>query len=155
MPEKLTGGQRIPTASDMERLGRSASPGVLPGQIVFLRGALGAGKTTWVRGLLHGLLHPGPVRSPTYTLLEPYYLKEFNVYHFDLYRLNDPGELENLGFRDYLDGSGVCLVEWPERGGNFMPEPDCLIEIKYDNGDRYLRMICATDLGEPLCASLR
>lgn len=155
MPDKLTGGQRVSTASDMEHLGRSASRGILPGQVVFLCGALGAGKTTWVRGLLRGLHHPGPVRSPTYTLLEPYYFKECNIYHFDLYRLNDPGELENLGFRDYLDGSGVCLVEWPEQGGNLMPEPDCLIDIKYDNGERYLTMICATDLGEPLCASMR
>lgn len=155
MPDNLTGGRRVAAAADMERLGRSASRGVKPGQIVFLRGALGAGKTTWVRGLLRGLQYTGLVKSPTYTLLEPYYLSPCNIYHFDLYRLKDPGELEDLGFRDYLDGSGVCFVEWPERGGNFMPEPDCLINIKYDNGDRYLTMICATRLGEPLCASMR
>lgn len=145
---------RIRTAAQMELLGRAAAGGVKGGQIVFLCGDLGAGKTTWVRGVLRGLGYDGAVKSPTYTLLEPYFLATLNVYHFDLYRLADPVELENLAFRDYLDGSGVCFVEWPERGGELLPSPDCRIEIKTIADGRELRAVCNSDVGEPLCASM-
>jgi len=155
MRDTIPRSRRVPTAIDMEQLGRTASRGLKPGQVVFLHGALGAGKTTWVRGVLLGLHHTGPVKSPTYTLLEPYYFPGCNIYHFDLYRLEGPEEIDNLAFRDYLDGSGVCLVEWPERGGDLLPEPDCLIDIEYDNGARCLTMVCATELGESICASMR
>jgi len=146
---------RVPTAADMERAGGCAADGIEAGQLIFLEGELGAGKTTWVRGLLRGLGHRGAVKSPTYTLVESYSLGRCNVYHFDLYRLGDPDELENLAFRDYLDGRGVCLVEWPERGMELLPVPDCLIEIQYDNGGRCLTMNSNTQLGESLCAGLR
>lgn len=139
------------TAAETEQAGRKASPGLRPGQLIFLRGDLGAGKTTWVRGLLRGLRYSGAVKSPTYTLVETYEFDSCNVYHFDLYRLNDPSELEALAFRDYLDGSGVCLVEWPERGVELLPEPDCLIDIEYDNSSRCLSMNCTTTLGRSLC----
>ena len=144
----------VASAADMEQVGRRAATGVRGGQLVFLQGELGAGKTTWVRGLLRGLGYQGAVKSPTYTLLETYALERCNVYHFDLYRLNDPEELEQLAFRDYLDGRGVCLVEWPERGMDRLPEPDCLIVIEYDNGGRRLTMNCNTQLGGSLCAGM-
>ena len=99
--------------------------------LVFLRGELGAGKTTLVRGLLRGLGHEGPVRSPTYTLIEPYELDGQRVYHLDLYRHGDPEELEFLGLRDLLDGEGLLLVEWPDRGIGFLPAPDLVIDITH------------------------
>lgn len=99
--------------------------------IVFLEGDLGAGKTTWVRGLLHRLGHPGAVRSPTYTLVEPYMLADREVLHFDLYRLGDPEELEYLGVREAFGGGALWLVEWPERGAGWLPAPDLVVRLAH------------------------
>ena len=145
----------IHSAAQMQQLGQAAARGVQQGQVIFLCGALGTGKTTWVRGLLRGLDYSGPVKSPTYTLLEPYNLDNFNVYHFDWYRVDDVAELEFLALRDYLDGSGVCLIEWPERGLNLLPQPDCRIKFSFENNSRRLSVACTTDLGEYLCANMR
>jgi len=90
-------------------------------RIIFLHGDLGAGKTTLVRGLLHALGHPGRVPSPTYTLVEPYEVGPLSLKHLDLYRIADPGELAYLGVREL---TGTVLIEWPERGAHFLPEPD-------------------------------
>lgn len=139
----------------MEQLGQVAAQGIRKGQIVFLSGALGTGKTTWVRGLLRGLGYTGLVKSPTYTLVEPYYLQDLNVYHFDWYRVENAAELEFLALRDYLDGSGVCLIEWPERGLELLPQPDCRIKFSFEKNSRRVTVACNSDLGEPLCASMR
>ena len=85
--------------------------------VLTLSGALGAGKTTLVRGLLHALGHPGTVRSPTYTLVEPYAFDDWRVLHLDLYRLAGGRDLETLGLRDELDADTLLIVEWPERAG--------------------------------------
>lgn len=118
------------TESDTERLGAALAPHLQAGLVLFLQGELGAGKTTFVRGLLRGLGYTGAVKSPTFTLVEPYQLAGLTIYHFDLYRLNDPEELEFLGVRDYLAGNGVCLVEWAERGAGVLPAADVDIVIE-------------------------
>lgn len=112
---------------------------LLPGPgVIALKGDLGAGKTTLVRGLLKELGHCGVVKSPTYTLVEPYQVKNRDIYHFDLYRLGSPDELEYIGFRDYFNESSLCLVEWPEKGGDFVPQPDICLIINSVNDARKL-----------------
>ena len=98
--------------------------------VVFLHGQLGAGKTTLVRGLLLGLGHAGVVKSPTYTLLEPYNMSTAEVFHFDLYRGNDPQELEFVGFDEIVDGPGLKLFEWPEKASGWLPHPDVEVSLQ-------------------------
>lgn len=124
---------------------------VVSAAIVFLHGNLGMGKTTLSRGVLQGLGHQGRVKSPTYTLVEPYELSGGRlVYHFDLYRLSDPEELEYLGIRDYFDEESLCLIEWPERGEGVLPQPDIEIELKLEGRGRKLNLKSGTDLGSRL-----
>jgi tRNA threonylcarbamoyladenosine biosynthesis protein TsaE len=121
------------------------------GWLVYLRGDLGTGKTTLVRGILRGLGHQGPVKSPTYTLVEPYEPQGRAVFHLDLYRLGDPEELEYLGLRDLLGAASLILVEWPERAGAALPPPDLEIGIRHAGEARDLELWGAG----PRAASLR
>lgn len=99
------------------------------GGVIFLHGDLGAGKTTFARGFLRACGVSGTLRSPTYTLMEPYAVQERRFLHMDLYRLNDPAELEQLGLDDFSPQDTLWLVEWPERGGTHLPVPDVSIQL--------------------------
>lgn len=125
-----------------------------PPCVIFLEGELGTGKTTLARGILAGLGHQGQVRSPTYTLLEPYPLGDRELYHLDLYRLADPDELEYLGLRDLMHERAIWLVEWPERGGDLLPQPDLRIRLAHRPGGRRLALIPISEKGRALCRGL-
>ena len=116
--------------------------------LMLLNGDLGAGKTTISRGLLQGLGHQGAVKSPTYTLVEPYELDIGVVYHFDLYRLIDSEELEHIGFSDYLSEAKLCIIEWPENGGSYIPSPDISIDIQLHESGRQVTLDSGTESGK-------
>ena len=119
-----------------ELFGVALSKSLKQGDVVYLRGDLGAGKTTLVRAILQAWGYTGKVKSPTYTLVEPHSIGRYVVYHFDLYRLSSSDELEFVGGRDYFDGQGICLVEWPEKGVGWLPEPSIEIEMTSDGAGR-------------------
>jgi len=118
-----------------------------PGLYVSLSGELGTGKTTLARGILRGLGHAGKVKSPTYTLVELYKLSRLDLYHFDLYRFNDPQELLDAGFRDNFGGGNICLVEWPERAAGLLPQADLEIALVAERAGRRLKIVAETERG--------
>ncbi|MEX2367344.1 MAG: tRNA (adenosine(37)-N6)-threonylcarbamoyltransferase complex ATPase subunit type 1 TsaE [Pseudohongiellaceae bacterium] len=122
--------------------------------LITLSGDLGSGKTTLSRGLIRAAGHQGAVKSPTFTIVEPYELATGRIMHFDLYRLEDPEELEYLGFRDYLDGKTLCLVEWPEKAGSLLPPADLALTLKLQDRGRIVSWSTPNPAGEKLASAL-
>jgi len=112
-----------------------------------LRGDLGAGKTALVRALLHALGVPGPVKSPTFALLEPYTVSSLNFYHFDFYRLKEPAEFGSAGFREFFGPGCICAIEWPERAGPRLPTADISITLTVEGDGRLATISTASELG--------
>ena len=122
--------------SEMTAMGARLMDQIEPGDVVFFHGNLGAGKTTLIRAYLRALGHEGRIPSPTYGLVEQYDVQGRSICHLDLYRLADPEELEYLGFRDWLDGHRVLLIEWPEKAEGVLPPPNLSIVIDFEGDGR-------------------
>lgn len=145
----MTGQQRQLTITDEQHtaaLAKALAELCAQGGVIYLQGDLGAGKTTLTRYLLRSLGHQGNVKSPTYTLVESYALPTLQVFHFDLYRLHDPEELEFMGIRDYFATENLCIVEWPQRGAPLLPEADLLIDLQRVDEQR---RTCLLSAGTP------
>jgi len=143
----------VPDGQAMEDLGQRLARSARRPGVIYLRGDLGTGKTTLVRGLLRGLGYHGKVKSPTYTLVEPYPIDGLTIYHLDLYRLGSPEELEWIGIRDLLGESALLLVEWPEQGDGMLPTADLVISLTYQGQGRELQLQALTAAGESMIAA--
>jgi tRNA threonylcarbamoyladenosine biosynthesis protein TsaE len=128
-------------------LGAALATGMQPGLVVWLDGDLGAGKTTLVRGLLRALGDTGPVKSPTYALVEIHVVSGLNLYHFDFYRFNQPEEYLDAGLDEYFADDGICLVEWPERASPYLPAADLHIRLTVEGEGRLASLESGSERG--------
>ena len=135
--------------------GAALAAGLASGLVIYLRGDLGAGKTTLVRGALRALGHEGKVKSPTYTLIEPYIVSRLNLYHFDFYRFAEPDEYLEAGLDEYFDGHGVCLVEWPDKAQPFVAQADVVVRLDVDGAQRRLEVEALTEAGRSCTSTMK
>jgi tRNA threonylcarbamoyladenosine biosynthesis protein TsaE len=148
----------LPGEADTLALGAALAAHLTPGMVIWLEGDLGAGKTTLVRGLLRAAGESGPVKSPTYTLVEVHAVSGLNFYHFDFYRFNQAEEYLDAGLDEYFSGSGICLVEWPDKAAPYLPPADMQIELRVTTGaqgdGRTARITAASDKGRTCLAGV-
>ncbi|HXZ47949.1 MAG TPA: tRNA (adenosine(37)-N6)-threonylcarbamoyltransferase complex ATPase subunit type 1 TsaE [Usitatibacter sp.] len=144
----------LPDEAATLALGAALAQALEPGLVVYLRGELGAGKTTLARGVLRGLGYTGPVRSPTYALVEVYELSRLHLHHFDFYRFSDPREWIDAGFRESFDARTVSLIEWPEKAAGSVPPADVEIMLAPSGSGRSASFIAASPSGRRCLASL-
>jgi len=147
-PTKAHWTTYLPDEGATESFGAKLAAGIAPGMRIYLRGELGSGKTTLIRGLLRGLGVQNTVKSPSYALVELYAVSRLNLYHFDFYRFLDAREFEDAGLADTFHGEGVCLVEWPERAGNALPRPDLELNLAYAGAGREISVKAHSAAGE-------
>jgi len=145
---------QLASEAEQEALGAQLAAACEGPALIFLEGDLGAGKTTLTRGFLRGLGHVGAVKSPTYTLIEPYEIGGRKVYHLDLYRVADPGELEYLGLREMLSEQATLLIEWAERGEGWLPPSDLRILIRHQGQGRDIELEACSPVGEQVLGRL-
>lgn len=146
---------KLETEDDTIRFGRMLSDCLNCRGRVYLQGDLGAGKTTLCRGVLRAMGYEGAVKSPTFTLVEPYNFAGGQVFHFDLYRLNDPGELEYIGIDDYFTDQNLCLVEWPEKAREALPDCDLDVALSIEGKSRRIGLIARSDFGNGVLENLK
>ncbi len=146
---------RSPNEAGMERLGQLFAQTMVTDLTVYLNGNLGMGKTTLSRGIIRGYGHTGSVKSPTYTLVEPYQVGSQRIFHFDLYRLADPEELEYLGIRDYFAEPAVRLIEWPEKGEGLLAEADLIVSLSVFGQGREIELQAKSVSGTAMLESLK
>ena len=137
----------LPDAAATVVAGERLAPGLVGDMVVTLSGELGAGKTTLVRGMLRGLGWTGPVKSPTYALVEHYSFSSLYFYHFDFYRLGDPNEWDTSGFSEYFHPGAICVIEWPERVAAWLPWIDLALSLQPSGAGRALRLLARTPAG--------
>jgi tRNA threonylcarbamoyladenosine biosynthesis protein TsaE len=148
----------LPDEAATVALGLEMAPLLAPGMVVWLDGDLGAGKTTLVRALLRGLGHTGPVKSPTYTLVEVYVVSSLYWYHFDFYRFNEPEEFEDAGLGEYFRSDAVCLVEWPGKAAGYVPPADLELVFRFAEGvenGRLLELHARSEAGRKCLSALK
>lgn len=141
--------------SETAALGGKIAPILHPGLTVYLEGQLGAGKTALARSILKAMGYAGKVKSPTYALVELYTISRLNLYHFDLYRFEDPAEWVDSGFREYFNPESICIVEWPEKGGAHLPGPDIRISLDIEGDGRHVEIIATSEAGGQCLMQLR
>ena len=154
----MTLTRHLPDEAATAALGRELAPLLRPGLVVWLDGDLGAGKTTLARALLRGLGHTGPVKSPTYTLVEVYVVSSIYLYHFDFYRFNEPEEFEDAGLGEYFRSDAICLVEWPEKAVGYVPSADLAVEFRFAEGvedGRLLELHARSEAGRKCLSALK
>lgn len=151
MPKSRTLNDEKDTLAFGERCAQLFSPG----NIIYLQGELGSGKTTFVRGCLRGFGFQGSIKSPTYTLVEPYEFSWGILYHFDLYRIQKVQELESMGIREYFDKTSLVLIEWPERGLGLLPKPDLELTFKHKENSREVSIEPLSHFGKTISQQLQ